>query len=477
MPDHFRAQVDAMGPPRSPAGSDSPLSLVIFKKDPHHHHHDHARHHRHHQEHALMMPASPSRSSGFSETDESPQHDVSMSPHDDVIMSDETVDEGANLIVAVEEEVVEEAPLSLVVEKNSTSDDSGHGLEDERARFFHPEISFERRRIDNESEERADVEPKVTVARVGGQEESNSTGIKIKDFARFDIKNAEAFEIPQEILRYEHTRAALMAPRKSKSSESDDEDISDLSSEDTWATESGHEGSPRAYPCHYCDKVFANRHHLMSHVVTHTGERNFSCRKCGKCFGRKSTLRAHMTTHTGTSNFMCPLCDKACNDNNSLEEHIRMHTGEKPFVCAICSKAYARKSHLNVHYRVHTGERPFVCTDCGKDFTEKRFLNDHAQTAHNGQDGPLKCPNCFREFAYKTSLKQHLKKQMCVKNLNRGQGGQGHGAHAKQFACPFCEKSYSWKQTLKQVKQTFSIWFYISVPMILSTACLKYCQY
>ena len=58
-----------------------------------------------------------------------------------------------------------------------------------------------------------------------------------------------------------------------------------------------------------------------------------------------------------------------------------------------------------------------------QDFTEKRFLNDHVQTAHAGSVGgggggpggcegvPLKCPNCFREFAYKTSLKQHLKKQ------------------------------------------------------------------
>ena len=427
MPDHFRPQVDAMGPPRSPASSDFPLSLVIFKKD----HHDHRHHHHGHQEPILTihMPGSPSRSSGgYSEPDENPGHDV--------VMADADVDvDGSNLVVAGEEIVQEEAPLSLVVEKspeavvqpdlNLDNDDYGGGEPDHKG--------------DDVNQQQQQVHPKI----------------KIKNFAKFEAENAEAIQIPPEILRCEQTRAALLAPRKSKTSESEElrDDISTLSSDDTWATDSGTDigGGARVYSCHHCDKVFSNRHHLTSHLVTHTGERNFSCRKCGKCFGRKSTLRAHMTTHTGTSNFMCPLCDKACNDNNSLEEHIRMHTGEKPFVCSICSKAYARKSHLNVHYRVHTGERPFVCLDCGKDFTEKRFLNDHAQTAHNGHDGPLKCPNCFREFAYKTSLKQHLKKQMCVKNLNRGQGGQGHGAHAKQFACPFCDKSYSWKQTLKQV--------------------------
>ena len=72
------------------------------------------------------------------------------------------------------------------------------------------------------------------------------------------------------------------------------------------------------------------------------------------------------------------------------------------------------------------------------------------QTAHNGVDGPLKCPNCAREFAYKTSLKQHLKKQMCERNMKRAHGNLGAGSVAKQFQCPFCDKSYSWKQTLKQ---------------------------
>lgn len=295
------------------------------------------------------------------------------------------------------------------------------------------------------------------------EDNTKSAGIKIKAFAKLLDESGSS---SKEEANISHEEVSPIV---------EGDGISDLSSEcasissvDTWSS-SMIEGKPytygsdvvirrisrssngeSVYQCDFCDKLFANKYHLQSHLVTHTGERAFTCKICKKTFGRKSTLRAHMTTHTKVSNFMCTVCEKACNDNNSLEEHMRMHTGEKPFVCSICQKAYARKSHLNVHYRVHTGERPFVCEYCNKDFTEKRFLNDHMQTAHNGIDGPLKCPNCAREFAYKTSLKQHLKKQMCERNMKRAHGNLSSGSVAKQFQCPFCDKSYSWKQTLKQ---------------------------
>ena len=306
-----------------------------------------------------------------------------------------------------------------------------------------------------------------------------SSGIKIKSFAKlFDSSDNNSSAGPASEERSSLDRISEELISDSASNCSNDSMIEGkpfiYGTELEMGSVSKSSNGETLYQCDFCDKLFANKHHLQSHLVTHTGERAFTCKVCQKTFGRKSTLRAHMTTHTKVSNFMCGVCEKACNDNNSLEEHIRMHTGkyclnwlkslfivfstkvdilgEKPFVCSICQKAYARKSHLNVHYRVHTGERPFVCEYCNKDFTEKRFLNDHLQTAHNGVDGPLKCPNCFREFAYKTSLKQHLKKQMCERNIKRSHGNLNNGAVAKQFQCPFCDKSYSWKQTLKQVR-------------------------
>ena len=39
---------------------------------------------------------------------------------------------------------------------------------------------------------------------------------------------------------------------------------------------------------------------------------------------------------------------------------------------------------------------------------------------------------------------------MCERNMKRSHGNLSSSAIAKQFQCPFCDKSYSWKQTLKQ---------------------------
>ena len=208
-----------------------------------------------------------------------------------------------------------------------------------------------------------------------------AAGLKIKEFARYAAAGSSA-ELeqqrstssgsqPKEIRSA--SRELEEPPQRSVSRSSPsaaaatDVDVSDVSSEcQSLASEAVSEAAGRpysgsevvarrvsrasngdpVYQCDFCDKMFANKSHFQSHLVTHTGERSFTCKTCAKSFGRKSTLRAHMTTHTKVSNFMCMMCEKACNDNNSLEEHLRMHTGNlngKCLCAVLCKKKGSKK--------------------------------------------------------------------------------------------------------------------------------------
>ena len=167
MPDHLRQpHKNAMGP-RSPAGSDSPLSLVIGRRDHHQHPHDHIIHNK-------TPPPQPfephhGSSSGFSEGD-SPQ-DSPERPRD--------------------QDVELEQPLSLVVPKNISNNnnkiyDSGHDEDSSSPRSL------------SMAEDLATKE----------------NGLKIKDFAKYNLGEDARDKIPQH--SEQALLAALTAPPKSK---------------------------------------------------------------------------------------------------------------------------------------------------------------------------------------------------------------------------------------------------------------------
>ncbi|XP_073398447.1 uncharacterized protein [Dendrobates tinctorius] len=138
------------------------------------------------------------------------------------------------------------------------------------------------------------------------------------------------------------------------------------------------------FSCSNCGKYFNQKSHLVTHQITHTGEKPFSCSECGKCFNQKSNLITHQRTHTGEKPFSCSECGKCFNQKSNLITHQRTHTGEKPFSCSECGKCFTDKSSLIKHQRVHTGEKPFSCSECGKYFTEKSNLITH-QSSHTGE--------------------------------------------------------------------------------------------
>lgn len=49
--------------------------------------------------------------------------------------------------------------------------------------------------------------------------------------------------------------------------------------------------------CHLCEKRFARRGILNSHILSHNGERPFSCPECGKAFTRKNDCTRHEKLH------------------------------------------------------------------------------------------------------------------------------------------------------------------------------------
>ena len=306
--------------PHSPANSDSPLSLVVRKED-----------HR-----KLGVVDSPGRSSGFSEgsyessPNRSPQNYPSQ-PRDE-----------------------EEKPLSLVIRKNNEETEDVEAVEErERERGYWSRQNDQDSGNDDsepplvisEDDKDQDIihdfstakpEEKLEVAKAREEQASSpspspGSGIKIKSFAKlFDSSGSDPTEgsnsASQDRISEEPELVSDSASNCSNDSMMEGKPFiygTELEMRRISKSSSGE----TLYQCDFCDKLFANKYHLQSHLVTHTGERAFTCKVCQKTFGRKSTLRAHMTTHTKVSNFMCGVCEKACNDNNSLEEHMRMHTG------------------------------------------------------------------------------------------------------------------------------------------------------
>ncbi|XP_028678836.1 zinc finger protein 574 isoform X2 [Erpetoichthys calabaricus] len=176
--------------------------------------------------------------------------------------------------------------------------------------------------------------------------------------------------------------------------------------------------------CPQCGKVFRRRYHLRTHMVTHTGERQFSCETCGKSFTCQSNLARHQITHSGKKPYSCEQCGKTFTQSGTLKQHRLIHllaesratgTANKaqieevflPHRCSDCGSGFKRKTHLLIHRHIHTGQYPFQCEECGDSFLRKRLLELH-QLQHQGKD-PVTCLVCGAQFLDDAGLKSHKK--------------------------------------------------------------------
>lgn len=149
-----------------------------------------------------------------------------------------------------------------------------------------------------------------------------------------------------------------------------------------------------------------NRINRIPVTVTNSTNKSFTCSKCGKKFGQKHHLLTHLRCHTGEKPFSCSLCGRRFSQKGNLTQHAMIHTREKPCSCPVCGERFAQKGNLTQHLTVHTRENPCTCPVCGETFAQKGTLAQHL-TIH-AREKPCSCPVCGERFVQKGNLTQHL---------------------------------------------------------------------
>lgn len=148
---------------------------------------------------------------------------------------------------------------------------------------------------------------------------------------------------------------------------------------------------------------------LDPHPIRSDRERTFSCEKCGKGYSTSGGFRVHMRFEHGNAKYhVCDQCGKKFTAPSTLKTHMVTHTGEKNFECDICHGKFVSKEALLYHTRRHTGVKPFSCHICDERFVNASARAEHIKYKHVGPK--LQCQLCLRKFVTTYFLKKHFER-------------------------------------------------------------------
>ncbi|XP_043222189.1 zinc finger protein 358-like isoform X1 [Amphibalanus amphitrite] len=159
-----------------------------------------------------------------------------------------------------------------------------------------------------------------------------------------------------------------------------------------------------AVRCPYCAQT-CSLHYLRTHLYKHRAA-GFRCRVCDKRFKFPVSFQKHLLVHAGRAD-KCPQCAAVFSSRSNLLSHLRTHSSERQFSCDRCQKRFKFKQTRDAHVlRAHGGGSSKVCDVCGAEFRLQYQLTVHLARHVNGRT--IRCPLCPRLYELNLDLKRHL---------------------------------------------------------------------
>lgn len=244
------------------------------------------------------------------------------------------------------------------------------------------------------------------------------------------------------------------------------------------------------FGCHICGKMLSNHQTLQDHLDIHNASRRYSCHTCDKSYAWRTSLIEHVRnseccstpkpvieSHTrnivnGSFQVASNVSDDACiadatavkgydflrgrSRKDVVTSHCCVTDNEQELVDgveAIKTKKQASRSSSACSREEESFLYP--CVDCGKPFRDEDLMWKHFETTHCIlEQSPLTNVTTVNP---KQSLKRH-KYPTCQKSFpSVNLLGEHVASHndLKRFACPICNKEFSWKSSVKKhIRQT-----------------------
>ncbi|CAL8095097.1 unnamed protein product [Orchesella dallaii] len=242
------------------------------------------------------------------------------------------------------------------------------------------------------------------------------------------------------------------------------------------------------YICEICDRRFTKqrRQQYLQHLSMHRRENQFGCHLCGRKFMSQNLLDDHVKKHSDPNFnsrtyrkdipvqevYTCDICERRFPRQKRKQyiHHLWIHQREAKFGCHFCQRKFYSQNTLNMHLSRHkdgtfharagpgrAGRKdiPFQdvysCPKCNNKYTNRHSYLIHLYY-HNKQSNQFKCQYCYRIFANRHLLSEHVVKHADPNFSNRpGRGGRQDIPVQDVYYCEECGDGRPYSERQKYI--------------------------